>query len=217
MKKVILLTVCLTLAGLLAVNGTFAADFTQAVSEAVSTLFQTVKGLTKPNPEAGGDTFKVTLQNADASGQPLLSPGSTVDREIAVCNQSTEKTAYFRIAFAVQAEAFPHLTLNFSNDSSYTWDKEWRNITIGNRAFKLKVATYTKGLEAGKTSPAALLSVGLSSEVTSEQLANIDDDFLQVQVLAIDAAEFVTNEQPMSATDALNEALPLTDDFNPFK
>lgn len=218
MKKVLLLALCLVLAGLLAVNGTFAAEFTQAVSEVVSALFKTVQGLASPEPTADPTAFRVTLvyPDSNSSERPMLFPGSEVERKIAVHNNSTENTAYFRIAFAVQAEAFPHVTLYFNDDGTYTWLKEWRDITIGGRDYKLRIGTYTTALEAGKTSSAALLSVAMSETVTSEQMVQIDEDFLQAQVLAINANDFDENTYT-TAKAALDAALPIdSTDFNPF-
>ncbi|MBP3649392.1 MAG: hypothetical protein J6K73_06375 [Clostridia bacterium] len=218
MKKSILLALCLALAGLLAVNGTFAAEFTQTVSEVVSTLFKTVQGLAHPEPTVDPSVFSMSLVYPDnnSSELPMLFPGSEVERKIAVRNDSSENTAYFRIAFAVQAEAFPYMTLSFNNDGTYAWLNEWRNITIGGRDYKLMIGTHSNPLEAGKTSSAALLSVAMSETVTSEQMVQIDEDFLQVQVLAINANDFDENTYT-TAKAALDAALPIdSTDFNPF-
>lgn len=218
MKKLLLLALCLVLAGLLAVNGTFAAEFTQTVSEVVSSLFETVQGLASPEPTVDPTIFSVALVYPDnnSSELPMLFPGSEIERKIAVCNDSSENAAYFRIAFAVQSEAFPHVTLYFNDDGSYTWLDDWRNITVGGRDYKLMIGTYTTALEPGNTSSAALLSVAMSETVTSEQMAEINEDFLQVQVLAINAEDFDANTYT-TAKAALDAALPIdSKDFNPF-
>lgn len=220
MKKTILLALCLALAGLLAVNGTFAAEFTQAVSETVSQLFKTVGELINPEPTAAPSSFKVSVVYLDDSSteEQVLFPGSTVERRVAVKNESAALPAYFRIAFAVQEEAFSCVTLDFSKGSAYTWLGQWRDITIGGQDYKLMIGTYTDALEAGATSPASLLSVAMNKNVTSEQMGRLGRDFLQMKVLAINADDFVlSDDTQMSATEALDKALPIDDaNFNPF-
>lgn len=221
MKKIIVLALCLVLAGMLAVNGTFAADFTQTISEAVSSLFQTVQELANPNPTTAPADFNVSLVYPNESGTalPVLIPGGTVEHNVTVRNDSDALPAYFRIAFAVQADAFPLLTLQFNEDSSYAWLDGWRDITIGGRDYKLMVGTYQQALTANETSPSALLGVTLRSSTTSAQMTALDNDFLLMQALAINANDFVLESSgQMSATDALDKALPVDSaNFNPFQ
>jgi len=215
MKKAILLALCLVLAGMLAVDGTFAAEFTQAVTEAVSTLFKTVEDIFSPAPTQDPDTFQVSIVYPDSGpGLALLSPGHTTQRKVAIENQSNEKSAYFRIAFAVQADIRDHLSLNF-NTVDYAWSNWREDITIGDQHFDLIIATYTQPLAAGQTSPAALLSVTLDADITSQQMNAFAEDFLQIQALAICADDF-TNSSYQNAVAALDQALPIPDDFNPF-
>jgi len=219
MKKAFLLALCLALGGMLAVNGTFAADFTQAVGEAFSMLFKTVQGLTDPTPEEDRSAFQVSLICPDdATGLPVLTPGSSMAHKVTVKNLSSAKSAYFRIAFAVQDTVRPYLALHFNETGAYTWLDDWReNITIGDHRYDLMIGTYTQELPAGGTAPDALLSVALSDSITSEQMNSIADDFLQIQVLAICADDFPKESYP-TAQDALDAALPIASpDFNPFQ
>lgn len=222
MKKAILFALCLVLAGMLTVDGTFAAEFTQAVSEAVNALFQTVGNLAKgisPAPTTDPSTFKISLVYPDGStGLSLLTPGNTTEREVAVKNQSTAKSAYFRIVFAVQSDVREHLTLDFNDGASspYTWSGWRTGLIIGGKQFDLMIGTYKEGLDAGKTSPAALRSVTLKN-ITSQQMNAFDEDFLQIQVMSICADDFVGSDYD-SAEEALKQALPIdSTDFNPFE
>jgi len=220
MKKALALALCLVFAGMLAVDDTFAAEFTQAVREAANSLFQTVSGLVEgisPAPTADTNTFKVSLAYPDGqTGLALLTPGNTTERKVAVRNQSSGKSAYFRIAFAVQADVREHLTLNFNNDSSlYTWYELPNEITIGSRHYDLFIGTYQKELPAGTTSEAALFGVKLD-DITSQEMNAFSEDFLQIQVLAICADDFVGSDYT-TAEAALDQALPIPDDFNPFE
>lgn len=222
MKKAFALVLCLVLTGMLAVNGTFAAEFTQAVSEAVNTLFKAVEGLAaniNPNPTTDPSTFRVELVYPDGgTGMTLLTPGTTTARKVAVANQSNGKAAYFRIAFAVQADVREHLILDFNDDASspYIWS-DWReSLTIDGRKFDVIIGTYTENLAVGETSPAALWSVKLAN-ITSQQMNTFDEDFLQIRVLAICADDFGGSAYT-TAQAALDQALPIdSPEFNPFE
>ena len=149
-----------------------------------------------------------------------------VDKFVSVTNMS-EKTedsdhdAYFRIAFAVQEEAFQLLHLNFNeNRDDYEWTA-WTKIQIGGRDYRMIIATYQKALAAGETSPAALLQVALDKKTTNEDAEKITSDFLQIQVMAVDATLFNAvpttdgGTKTYTAQEALDAALPLAN-LNPF-
>lgn len=219
MKKALALALCLVLAGMLAVDGTFAAEFTQAVREAANTLFKTVEGIVNPAPTTDPNNFKVALVYPGSSpGLALLTPGNTTVKNVAVQNQSKDKSAYFRIAFAVQADVHDHLTLHFNEGASspYTWSCWREGLTIGEKKFDLRIGTYREKLAAGKPSAPALYSVALDN-ITSQQMDAFAEDFLQIQVLAICADDFEDSDYD-SPEAALNQALPINDlQFNPFK
>lgn len=215
MKKTMLLAVCLVLAGMLTVNGTFAAAFTQAVNETLSHVFRLVEGLTEPTEDA--EQFDVALVYTDNTGTPLsttvlpqLMPGYTVDRYTAVVNRSPARPAYFRVALAVQADVFELLTFHLNTDD-YEWS-EWMDINEGD--CKMKVATYCEALEANEKSPAVLQKVTLDAETTSADLLRFRPDFLRMQVLAIDASDFSGFD---SIADALDAAVPLSVNNHPFQ
>lgn len=230
MKKTMLLAVCLILAGLLAVNGTFAFSMTEVVGDLFATLTDWFTGEPAKPYEGGG--FEVGIAYVDVEGNkltnttpPQLLPGGTVERRIAVHNSSTadgeaSKSAYFRIAFAVQKEIAGQLTFSI-NETDYVWKQFPNTIRIGNADYQLVVATYLDALPVGVTSPAALQSVTLKADTTSEQISSVTSEWLQVQVLAVNAADFSNIE----VADGLNrvqtvldKALPIdSNDFNPFE
>ena len=143
-----------------------------------------------------------------------------VDKFVSVVNKSEVdmsaespiyREAYFRIAFAVQQEAYDFLHLNF-NEVDYTWS-DWKQISINGRSYQMIVATYTKPLAVNETSPAALMQVALDKKTTSADAEKISSDFLQIQVMAIDATPF--KETDCTVEQALDAALPLNS-LNPF-
>lgn len=205
MKKIMLVAVCLILAGLLAVNGTFAGTFGE--------LFAYVTELAAPTPTQD-PSFQVTLITP-TDDKIQLNPGSSIDYVVSVSNQENSSPAYFRIAVAMQAAAFDHITPKL-NTQDYQWS-DWSDITIGGEDYKLIAGSYLKALPAGKPAPAAITNLSMVSILTNEQLAAIRPDFLKIKALAIRAEDFVDQEtkNPFSAVDALNLALPLTN-FNPF-
>jgi len=145
-----------------------------------------------------------------------------LDKFTAVKNVNTgaeAKHACFRLAFAVDANIFDKLKLNFNTtEESFVWEEDWRDIVIGSRPFKMMVATYTETLEPGGVSPPALLQVAMDKSATNEDYARIGSDFLQVKVMAVDADALVTDEQTLRpcAEETLNATIPLNDGFNPF-
>jgi len=206
-KKTMLLAVCLILAGLLAVNGTFASEFGK--------WFQTVVGLLDPAPEENAEAFRVSL-NTPTGEQMQLNPGSTIDYAVTASNLSEEATAYFRVAVALQTAAFDHITIE-RNEDDYIWTDGWSDIKIGTDDYKLIVGTYPQELRAGPPpSPAAIERVSMASVLTNEQLAAIRPDFLKMKVLAIKKEDFVVDGKQLEAEDALDMALPIVPNFNPF-
>ena len=259
MKKFIMvLAVCVLLAGVLAANGTLALPNVSEVFTVLTELLGTDDGV--PTEDEAIFDVELLSQARDSNGKlvemstsPMLLPSVTadelkateavnvdgrtyslwasgnkgiVDKFVSVVNKTTVKNtaeatesasvthdACFRIAFAVQEEAFPFLYLNF-NRADYEWT-QWKNISIDGRAYRMIVATYPEALAVGETSPAALMQVALDRETTSADADRIAGDFLQIQVLAIDSAPFKNAEGIYSPEDALNAALPL-ENLNPF-
>ena len=185
MKKVMLLAVCLILAGLLAVNSTFALP---DIDKVFATLTELLGSLAAPTEDP--TQFNVSLVYTGSDENTLLSPGGTVTRSFAAANGANSKPAYFRIAIAVQNDALPAGLLQVqTNGGNYTWTQA-NDITIGGRTYALKVATYKDKLPVGETSASAMLRVSMDASVTSAQMAQLDDNFLQIQVLAVDATAF---------------------------
>lgn len=217
MKKAMVLALCLILAGLMLVNGTFALPN-------LSDIFTTFTNWLSA-PEEDESIFNVELCYPDRQNgtAPELLPGQEVQYRVAVQNLSTTATenpnkAYFRVAVAMQKEAMHCMTLGFTQSADYEL-KGWTNIQISGKDYYLMVATYLKPLAVNTTSPAVLETIKLNSDTTSEQTEKIDpQNFLQVQVLAIDADDFKdSNDVPLLAEEALNQAMPIISTFNPFK
>lgn len=156
---------------------------------------------------------------------PMWSGLGISDRFVAVKNLS-EKTqerpnnAYFRVAVALQKEAADIIYLHFNGNQQDFKPSEWNDIKIGGRDFCMIVYTYLHALPAGEISPAALLQVAVDKKATNEDFEKLSSDFLQIQVMAINADDFVSEvngvEVQMSAEEALGYAVPLTATFNPF-
>lgn len=222
-KTMMMLAVCLMLAGMLGVNGTFAMPDTAALGRWFEDLTAWIGG-SLGAPAEDESEFDVSLVYLDGSQTPQLTPGAVIRRKIAVTNNAESDPAYFRLAVAVQASALDYLTAEVGG-SGYAWTNDWRDIEIDGRAFKLKVGTYKAVLPVGNTSDAAELKVSMNVSVTNEQMAKIDADFLQVQAMAVDANAFdkdagnnpiVADSGKTLAETVLDKALPLTDSFNPF-
>ncbi|MBE5794985.1 MAG: hypothetical protein E7323_09940 [Clostridiales bacterium] len=145
------------------------------------------------------------------------------DKFVRVQNAATgvdAKDACFRVAFAVDARIFNNdkLMLNFNDaERNFVWS-DWRGITIDGRAYQMIIATYQQFLEPGEFSPPALLQVALSRNVSSADLANLDQNFLRTMVMAVDADTLTPEGGPRpSAIDTLNTTLPIDEiTFNPF-
>jgi len=225
MKKVFLLVLCLALAGLLAVNGTFALPNADEVSEWFQDLRHLI-GEALGLPTADKTQFDVSLVYSDNGQTAALMPGDNLRHSVAVANGSESSPAYFRIAIAVQESAWNHMTVQASGDR-YAWLDEWRDIEIGDRSFKMMIATCKDELPVGETSAAVQLDVSMDLSITTEQMEQIDADFLQIQVLAVDANAFEdakTSGKIIAAYDqtwaeaVLDQALPIDSaEFNPFQ
>lgn len=130
------------------------------------------------------------------------------------------KDAYFRLAFAVDKNIYSKLKLNFNTaEAAYDWG-EWTEISIKNRPFMMKIATYTKALVPGEIAPPALLQVAMDKSATNEDYEKISSDFLQIKVMAVDADTLTTGsgEQTVrpGAVETLNQTVPVGTGFNPF-
>lgn len=242
-KKAMILAVCLALVGMLAVNGTL-AQTVEGIFQTITTALglvdaperdetqldvslvshyrqggQLVQGSTSQSlvPMAHDWETKVATTVGGATYQ--LWDAAALDKFTAVKNVGSDgdKDAYFRLAFAVDANIHSKLKLNFTDDACYAWT-DWTDISIGGRPFKMIVATYTKALAPGQVSPPVLLQVAMDKSATNEDYAKISSDFLQIKAMAVDADALVNDEQTPrpSAEETLNATIPLNDGFNPF-
>lgn len=246
-KKAIIVAVCLVLVGFLAVNGTLAqelgnifktiANIANGTPENNETQLKVVLVNQDRNGIAVSDTTLYPVYCADdydwATVPTNVNSGTydlwdstqvsgVLDKFVRVQNVSTgegAKDACFRLAFAVDAQIFSKLKLNFNRSSGdYLWENDWRGITIDGRAYQMIIATYQQVLEPGEVSPPALLQVALSRNVSSADLANLDQNFLRTMVMAVDA-DTLTSEvgSRPSAIETLNTTLPIDEGtFNPF-
>jgi len=207
LKKVLILALCLVLAGILASNSTYALP---DVNKAFQTLID-VLGEELGVPTHGGDAVKVTLLSSDEP--QTLYPGGSVSRTMSVRNDGTDG-AYFRFAIAVQyeEESWQHLDVQFEAEDYAV--SGWMPITIADGThFRMKVFTYDQLLAAGQTSPDIAMTIHMDRQMTSEQMTRYRSDFIQMKALAIGADAF--SQKAPNALDALNLALPL-DKFQPF-
>ena len=207
--------------GFMMVDGTLATVLNEARS-IFQNLTQTLgDSLGIATTDSTFDVELVTIGEVD----PLY-PGGTATHQIAVKNNGT-LPACFRIAFAVQydKESWDLLNISFTINENYTPDQGWRDISIGGTPYRMMVFTYKNTLPAGEQSTEASITITMDKHVTSEQIRRYRSDFMQAQVLAIDADTFLNardkNDQPIYPTPeaALDAALPLNDPnrpFNPF-
>ncbi|MBQ9944553.1 MAG: hypothetical protein IJO67_09360, partial [Clostridia bacterium] len=155
---------------------------------------------------------------------------SPVSKVVSVQNMAVEegaKDAYFRVAIAVDANIFHLLKINFNKaeDSHYIWADKWMDITVDGRAYKMMVATYTEALEPGEKSPPFMLQVAMDKTATNEDYAKIDNHFMRITAMAVDAdtltdandldAKGPSAERP-SAVETLNATVPVDENLNPF-
>lgn len=244
-KKAIIVAVCLALVGFLAVNGTLAqelenifstiADMVNGNPESNETLLNVVLLNQDRNGNPVSDMTLYPVHCADdynwATVQTNVNSGTydlwdsakvngALDKFVRVKNASAgegAKDAYFRLAFAVDAQIFSKLKLNFNRSEDYCWENDWRDITIDGRPYKMIIATYQSALRPGDISSPALLQVALTSDVSNADLDNVDQHFLRTMVMAVDADTLTVEDgiRP-SAAETLNQTVPITDTFNPF-
>lgn len=145
-----------------------------------------------------------------------------LDKFVRVQNVSTgegAKDACFCLAFAVDAQIFSKLKLNFNRSSGdYLWENAWSDITIEGRPYKMMIATYMHALAPNAISSPALLQLALQKDVSNADLAGLGQDFLRTMVMAVDA-DTLTPEggSRPSAIETLNTTLPIDEGtFNPF-
>lgn len=205
MKKALLAALAFIAAGFLLVNGTFALPDLDEVFKTVTQLLE--KGI----PEPGGGTIDVALVSDNTPQQ--LYPGGEASRVTRVKNQGTSPV-YFRLCYAIQYDQSSWSKLDVGFEAAGYEQTGWRDITIGNTPYKMKVFTYTAPLASGAESPEVKLTIAMDDSVTSEEISRYRSDFLQTQVLAIDPTPF-TDANITTAVDALDLALPLKT-LNPF-
>ena len=208
MKKAILAALVFIVVGFALVNGTFALP---DLDEVFANLTELLGDLSLPTQDTNG-TIDVALVSDNTPQQ--LYPGGAASRVTRVKNQGTSPV-YFRLCYAIQYDesSWNKLTIDF--DTEDYEQTGWRDITIGNTPYKMMVFTYTKDLAAGDYSPAVTLTIAMDDTVTSEEISRYRADFLQTQVLAIDSLTF-KEKNITTAKEALNLALPINSNFNPF-
>ena len=208
MKKAILAALVFIVVGFALVNGTFALP---DLDEVFANLTELLGDLGLPTQDTNG-TIDVALVSDNTPQQ--LYPGGAASRVTRVKNQGTSPV-YFRLCYAIQYDesSWNKLTIDF--DTEDYEQTGWRDITIGNTPYKMMVFTYTKDLAAGDYSPAVTLTIAMDDTVTSEEISRYRADFLQTQVLAIDSLTF-KEKNITTAKEALNLALPINSNFNPF-
>ena len=227
MKKALLAGLCFVLVSFALVNGTFALPDLRVLENAFADLTN-ILGEALGLPQLGGTVVDVELVSDNATKN--LYPGASASRASYVSNNGTGDV-YFRLVYAVQydAESWPKLDIDFTVDENFFaeersstnslnangYDAEgWKNITIGETPYKMKVFTYKHALPAGGSSPDVTISIAMDTDITSEQMARYGSDFVKTQVLAIETTAFAAKDIT-DATAALDRALPLNK-LNPF-
>ena len=244
-KKAIIVAVCLVLVGFLAVNGTWAqglenifkniASIKDSAPETDETLlnvelvFQDRNGAPLNSPtlypvHCADDYDWATKEQTISFGTfPLwdtAEAAGALDHFVRVHNTLTTdgaKDACFRLVFAVDANIYGKMMLNFNQDSAFQWS-DWRSVTIAGRPYQMIIATYQNALKPGELSPPALLQVAMRGDVSNADLAKLDTHFLRTMVLAVDA-DTLTGEDGIrpDVNETLNAALPINEpSFNPF-
>lgn len=217
MKKALVAALCFIVAGFLMVNGTFADVFNQARDIFADLTNQLGEAFGAPAVDGKFDVALVNIGNVEQ-----LYPGGAATHKVAVKNQG-QLNACFRLAFAVQydAETWNMLHFTFAAGAGFKDEGDWRSITVDGTPYRMKVFTYTGTLAPAAQSDPVSITIAMDKEITSKQISRYRSDFLQTQMLAIEADTFLNakdaNSTPAygSPVDALNAALPLTD-FNPF-
>ncbi len=210
MKKALLAAVCFILISLLMINGTFALpDLNQVFSDLTEKL-----GDILGKPIAGGEGTSIHVA-LDSDEEPRrLYPGGEASCASRVSNLGTGDV-YFRLVYAVQydEESWDQLTIRFISGDGFE-EHPWKTINVSGTPYKMKVFTYTKALPASELSPEVEIFIHMDASVTSEQVARYRNDFLKIQVLAIDPAPFIEKGYA-TAKEALDMALPI-ETLSPF-
>ncbi len=214
MKKAMLLAVCLVLAGLLAVNGTFAGDFGTAVQETVNGIFKKVEELLNPAPTDAPKLASLAVEDEKAEGgeNKALFPGTSVTRTYTVSNTTSGdnyQPIFFRLAVAVRYdESWKDETFKIAFNQ--TWEAS-RDIDIGGKQYKLYV--FDGALEEGAWNLTA--TVTMKKEMTDAQYEVYrQGDFLKAELYSIESNAF-GEAGYKDAEAALNAALGKVEDFNP--
>lgn len=215
MKKAMLLAVCLVLAGLLAVNGTFAGDFGRTVQKMLANVFRPVEDLTNPAPTDAPKLASLAVEDEKAEGgekNKALFPGTSVTRTYTVSNTTSTtdnpQPIFFRLAVAVRYDDDSWektFGITFNKDSN----GDSREIEIGGKQYKL----YVFDGELAKDAPWNLTAtVIMKKEMTDAQYEVYwQGDFLKAELYSIERKAFV-DAGYKDAETALNAALG---DFNP--
>ena len=208
MKKALLAALCFIIVSLVLVNGTLALPDFDKVFQVVAELLE--NGV----PEQGGAETAVHVSLVSDEERKSLFPGGEVARSFRVQNLG-EGDVYFRLVYAVQydAESWSKLDVRFTAGSGFK-EHDWKDISVDNTPYKMKVFTYTKALPVDTSSPEVTISIAMDPSVTSEEIGRYRSDFLQARALAIDPAPFAEKGYAAAET-ALDMALPL-ESLNPF-
>lgn len=144
-----------------------------------------------------------------------LYPGAEVVSTLAVKNQGNAD-AYFRFAVALRydAQTWNRISVRFAADGYAVSD--WMDVRICGEDYRMKVFSYEQELPDGQTSPGIGMTVSVDEKTTLAQIAAICSDFIQMKALAIETRAFKDQDGTMTAGRALDMALPLDENFNPF-
>lgn len=226
MKKAFFAALCFVLISCLFVNGTFALPDIDEVFAFIESLG------TSGTPTQDEKLLQVKLESTYSPGQ--LMPGGSASRTTVVKNTG-EANAYFRLVYAIQYDEATWNLLKVSFDVPKGYREEaWTDIDIDGTPYKMKVFSYDKELysngnvqgmtSASSVSPAVTITIEMDKSITNQQLSCYRDDFLQVQVLAVETetfADVVAKSEDVKAGKmspaqyVLDMAIPLTK-LNPF-
>lgn len=97
---------------------------------------------------------------------------------------------YFRTVFAFpdgENGNFDDKVFKRTNTQDYVWTTV-DGVTIGDKQYKLYIATYQKTLNAGQIAPPSLLQIAVSKEITNQDLAALGNAYdLMIKTEAFDA------------------------------
>lgn len=205
MRKALIVALCFVCCAALLAGSTLATETTDL---SFLNLFQTLFDLgDKAVPDHDGERVKVQLSTTQTD-TPLY-PGASATLTHTVTNTGTQDV-YFRLYYALPniPETNELVKVEFTANGFQV--SEW----MEKDDLRIAVLTYNNALQANEESAVSVtVTVGFDINMTSEQFARYDANFLQTQVLAIETAAFA--EKYKIAADALNAALPL-DTTNPF-